>query len=133
MKIGIEVEGRLRGVPTLFCGAHEIHEARRLILQNRLNVSHVYISDNGNTLDYLTVSSLFAGLLVTLDVTCVGGPRPANISIMLRIDGGDAYDSVNRLTAEDQIKFERDRHVIVLPMTAAITTQPHEFEGDADL
>ena len=132
MKIGVECEGRLRGVPTLFCGAHEIREARQLIRQH-VYVSHVYISDNGNTLDYLTVSSLFAGLLVTLDVTRVGDPRPVNISIMLRIDGGDAYDSMSRLTKEDQVKFERDRHVIVLPMTAAITTMPQEFEGDVEI
>jgi hypothetical protein len=52
---------------------------------------------------------------------------------MLRIDTGYDFEDVRLLTREDQVKFERDRTVIVLPMTAAIHTQPHEFEGDIEL
>lgn len=137
MKLGIEVEGRLRGVPTLFCDADFDVEKLTAALRKHA-VSHVYISDNTNKLSYRSIGTLLRGYLVTLDVTEVlKEPRPANVSLMLRLDGdGDPlplFDQVSRLTKEDQIKFECDRNVIVLPMTAAIFTQPAEFEGDIEV
>lgn len=137
MKLGIEVEGRLRGVPTLFCNAD--FDTQELLANLRKHpVSHVYISDNTNKLGYHGIGALLRGYMVTLDVTEVRAEsRPANVSLMLRLDGDGSllqlFEQVSRLTKEDQIKFERDRNVIVLPMTAAIFTQPSEFAGDVEL
>ena len=134
MKLGIEVEGRLRGIPTLFCNAD--FDVEELFANLRKHpVSHVYISDNTNKLSYRGIGALLKGYLVTLDVTEVRAEEPpANVSLMLRIDDiQDAWTSVSRLTKEDQIKFEFDRNVIVLPMTAAILTNPSEFAGDIEL
>lgn len=134
MKYGVEVEGRLRGIPTLFCNAdvkrEDLFEALR-----KHPVSHVYISDNNNTLHYRGIGGLLSRYMVTLDVTKVrDDERSPNVSLMLRIDGElPTWEHVSKLTKEDQIKFERNREVIVLPMTAAIFTQPSEFEGDIEV
>lgn len=134
MKRGTECEGRLRGVPTVFCNA-DVVPTDLLAALRKHPVSHVYISDRENTLGYHGIGALLQGYMVTLDVTEVRAEqRPSNVSLMLRIDGDrPSWESVSRLTKEDQVKFERDREVIVLPMTAAIFTQPEEFEGDIEI
>lgn len=127
MKVGIEVEGRFKGVPTLFCGAHEY--LKGIAEAKKQGVSHIYISDNKNKLAYHNPALANCGLLVTLDVTEVQGclDRPSNITLMLRLEG---YPQVRRLKDCDQVKFEAKRNVVVLPMYNSINTSPHEFLGD---
>lgn len=127
MKVGIEVEGRLKGVPTLFCGAHEYLKGIQKAKEQ--GVSHLYISDNRNKIAYDNAALAASGLLVTLDVTEVYDcpNRADNITLMLRLPG---HCEVRRLKDRDQVKFEAKRNVVVLPMHNAIKTLPHEFLGD---
>ena len=139
MKIGIEVEGSYKGLVTVFVDAHEVEilegKLKDLALGDR-PVEHVYISDLGNTLDLSYVSSLFQGLLITVERTSVpeGLANTQNIiglSIML---SSPTYVEVAKLRPWcDQVKFNDGQSVIVLPMAGAVYTQPEDFEGDIQL
>ncbi|QRE00064.1 hypothetical protein [Burkholderia phage BCSR5] len=150
MKIGLEVEGRLKGIPTLFTNAEFVRDHTRKV-QNALRVhsiNHLYISDNSGILTYEKVGLEFS-CYVTMDVTKTRVEyRPSNITLMLRVDPsafhwlgqneveGPAFWSftdIECLREGDQIKFERDRHVFVFPVTQAIKTAPADFEGDLEL
>lgn len=127
MKIGIEVEGRLKGMPTLFCEAADL--AKAIDEAKSRGITHIYVSDNQNSLPYSAFDS--QQLYFTLDVTKVRKElRPYNLSLMLRLE---AYDDVSQLNDNDQIKFERNRMVSVFPMTSAITTSPADFAGDIEI
>jgi hypothetical protein len=129
MKIGIECEGRLKGIPTLFCDATELLSVRNVAQD--MQVSHIYVSDPNNMLSYEEVGSELAEFMVTLDVTAITlGYRPSNLSIMLSLPG---YDQISKLTDHDQIKFEHERNVVVFPINSALLTVPADFAGDVDL
>ena len=140
MKIGVEVEGRLRGIKTLFMDASEGYCKAIDVLASEAGrgIGHIYISDPENTLSYRIVSNVFMGFHVTLDVTEVKEYCSRdNITLMLRIDKcpqNRIFDSIKYLRSDlDQIKIERDRQVVILPMSCALTTEPHEFEGDIEI
>ena len=141
MKIGIEVEGRLRGIKTLFitAGNDDVRTAIDVLYSDAgRGIGHVYISDPENTLSCRIISNVFMGFHVTLDVTEVKDYCPRdNISIMFRIDKcpqDKIYDSINNLRLDlDQVKVERDRNVIIFPMRSALITSPAEFEGDIEI
>ena len=136
MKTGIEVEGRYKGLRTLFIGAAEYS---RLIETGRLQSlmvdhPHLYISDLDNTLDYDSlVPDCLEGKVITLEVTRVPpGLRPGNLSIMLRLPH---LDEILQLSETDMFKFTRetDRTVKVGLPGMLIHTDPSDFEGDEDL
>ena len=136
MKTGIEVEGRYKGLRTLFIGAAEYS---RLIETGRLQSlmvdhPHLYISDHDNTLDYDSlVPDCLEGKVITLEVTRVPpGLRPGNLSIMLRLPH---LDEILQLSETDMFKFTRetDRTVKVGLPGMLIHTDPSDFEGDEDL
>jgi len=131
-KLGLEVEGRLRGVKTLFIGASEIEAAKAYLSLNP--ISHVYISDPENTLNYVVAGWLFADSLVTLDVTAVRAEvRPTNVMVILTMPHS-YWDSVERLRPDDQIKFHSEgRNVLCAPVRNFVPTQPIEFLGDIEL
>lgn len=133
MKLGIECEGRLKGIVTLFADASTpLPDIKRAAAHSGI-IQHIYISDNDNTLDYAEVGECFNDSYVTLDVTKVKGKRPRNISLMFRVTENWSFDDITQLTEYDQVKFESNRHVVVFPMTASIKTKPEDFEGDKEL
>lgn len=129
MKVGIEVEGRLRGVRTLFCSASDnINKAVGEAILN--GIGHVYVSDNDNTLSYQVFGD-YPDILFTLDITCVQNiPRPSNVTLMLRLPG---FEDVSALKADDQIKFEHNRTVLVASVNSLVRTNPDEFENDIEV
>lgn len=132
MKYGIECEGMLKGLPTVFCEAFEIDRAAAYARGK--GITHVYVSDRQNDLDYDQVGATLQGLQVTLEVTAAKGNRPDNVALMLNCNRTfSAYVQVSQLAAKDQIKFEHNRNVIVLPMSEAIFTEPKDFDGDIEI
>ena len=135
MKWGIECEGRFKGVPMIFCDAEALlkHEQVTKIFaeMHARGVSHVYVSDATNSLDYGFLASLFVNQTVTLDCTAVRPePRPDNLNLMLR---NPTFELIQLLDSRDQIKFEKDRTVYVWALHDAFTTVPSDFEGDIEL
>lgn len=136
MKLGKEVEGRLRGVPTLFVDAYEVLNALANVKHTiwQYSVQHVYISDHSNILDYNAVGAEFADKLITMDVTNIKAePRPQNVTFILTMPH-DFWASVQRLAPDDQIKFHSEhRDVLCASVRSFVPTQPIEFIGDQEL
>ncbi len=134
-KIGIEVEGRLRGVKTLFCSADELVDRAKIIsYAASKGITHVYVSDRNNTLDYVMLGWMFSDCLVTLDVTEVRqGVRPTNVTVILTMPHS-YWESVSRLRPDDQIKFHSEgREVLCASVRNFVPTQPIEFLGDEEI
>src|SRR5471030_209719 len=137
MKFGIEVEGLLKGIGTIFISADEyiakaatgeLHEA-----MNARKCNHLYISDHGNRIEYKEVGELFASHTITLEVTNVFGNRPNNVKVMLSLPQM-FWTDVSQLNHDDQVKVDSpDRHVLCMPRSAMIATMPEDFAGDIEL
>ena len=134
MKYGLEVEGKFKGIPTLFCTHIEIEDALLWWNGKRLHIEQVYIScEDYNDLpeSIEEICESFYPLLVTLDT--VNLPRTIripNLSIMLR---NPEYRTVSLLTDNDQVKFDKDNNVIVFPMSGSIYTKPSDFLNDVTI
>jgi len=136
MKYGIEAEGRLKGVPTIFCDANALRDGNGVqtvysALKKHL-VSHLYVSDEQNTLDYKVLADTFPSTLITIEVTVAQRcpARPNNITLMVR---NPKYSDLCFMKNTDQLKFEEDRNVFVFPMGAAVCTEPSDFNNDLDI
>jgi hypothetical protein len=137
MKYGIEVEGAYKGLKMIFCDAASKDFPGRVLEEaGKRKVDGIYISDNTNAITNFTlVGDYFKNYMVTLDVTEVKDSRRAsNVNVMLRIDGDiSTFDSVNKLViGVDQLKFERDKHVVVVPFNPVFTL-PEDFIGDIEI
>ena len=134
MKIGIEVEGRLCGIKTLFCNELEyaIHYGEILQeLDKRIDIKQVYISDLENTLDLNSdrIQRLAKEWFVTVERTHLNQPTPKNISIILNVENNSFF----YLKKNDQVKFEQDLHVYSATVRNMTNTLPIEFNGDITL
>lgn len=131
MKIGTEVEGRLRGVPTIFCSVEEYVEAIACAVS--YGISHVYISDPRATLDYDRLAK-YPSIQFTVDTISVNGPRPANVTIMLALLA-EVHAEISKLGPDDQVKASvgHTSDVFVVPMRNFIITKPAEFAGDKQI
>ena len=127
MKLGIEVEGRFKGIPTLFLSAMEFLKAEWCGHKQQ----HVYVSDHDNTLPY-ELFSKYPTRVFTLELTQVKPePRPGNVFLMLLLPG---YESVSKLNPGDQFKFhDEQRNVLCATQQSLIATSSEEFENDVEL
>jgi hypothetical protein len=137
MKLGKEVEGRLKGLPTLFCDYQEKNKAITWLKDNPSKITHVYVSIPKET-DYsaLDIGGWFSSYLVTIDTWYPKIVRPANVTYMYRMPGDHKEASaifLGVLKSEDQIKVENDKYVWVFPFNSAIITLPADFNGDLEL
>ena len=136
MKTGIEVEGRFRGLRTLFTSASEYLE---LTAEGRLAAlmaghSHLYVSDHSATLQYADLQhAALDNKVVTLEVDRLpNGLRPSNLTIMLRVPG---HADVMAMLPTDMFKFTRDndRTVKVGTVGSLMHTDEQEFGNDEEL
>ena len=146
MHIGKEVEGRLKGVLTLFMGAQEAleffnYKSLKEAVANKEyhsmidNIRHVYVSDPDNvispTANCLVMWDSF-NMPVTIEVNIFNYNRilyPDNVSFFLNLPTSDFY----MLNANDQIKFDIKRSVYTAHVATMQQTNPHEFENDIEL
>lgn len=146
MKIGIEVEGRLKGLPTLFMTANEAlvffnYKSLKDAVDPQHHkyidqVRHVYVSDHANILyatDYCMVQWKDMAMPVTLERTfidlCDAKEMPANVTIMLTVDSRGFWN----LRPQDQVKFSLNEHVHCMAVENMTVTEPKDFEGDIEL
>ena len=136
MKFGIEVEGKFKGIKTLFTSANELKNLSDVLKhcsENLLkDVEQLYISDHENTLDLtemgevLKYTKLFN--LVTVEVTkCT--EHSDKIHVMLVIDSPSFWN----LNSNDHIKFSRDHYVFATQRKDLEVTIPEDFAGDIEI
>jgi hypothetical protein len=146
MKIGIEVEGRLRGIKTIFIDHTETTSLKDLLdTDARLaHIGHIYISDIPSTWDESNLMPLgwvFDGYTITMEVTNSLMDRsvlPSNISLMLNVegigdDGSSFYEHIENLLPDDQVKFNNGLNVLCVSKRHFIQTTPAEFLDDTEI
>ena len=154
MKLGKEVEGRLKGLYTLFMDGKE---ARTFFefksLKERAfplgsadsieEVEHIYVSDLDSCMT--PDAECFAkwkefGLKVTLEVDRVSlrEDYPDNVTVMLNVTDNSLYASRSfwRLLPNDQVKFVlpvEDSFMVRCVTVGSMTmTAPEDFAGDIE-
>lgn len=146
MKVGIEVEGRYRGLDTVFCSDQEfIHAQAKIIdVMAEHNSVHVYISDHNNVVYMRSVVAWLEenGNMVTIERTKMSKQDLhilelfPSIHVMLNISEAENADDVWNLRPTDQIKFHRSvegesmPQVMCMPVECLYHTKPSEFLGD---
>lgn len=139
MKVGLECEGRHKGMPTLFLDASELPIWRKRLgdsLIRRDWIEQLYVSDLGNTLnlemippELENVSPLTNDPIITIERTMIPSNIHPRIEIMLHV----INESFWRLGGVDQIKFSKDKCVFSIKKDQMVKTIPTDFEGDKEL
>lgn len=132
MKVGIEVEGRLKGIRTLFCTAEEfLYGPDIRVAAREENCVQIYISDLNNILSlfssYLTLVA--KTYIITVERTKVESVPPVWINIILTVDSPSFW----YLNPNDQVKFTRDQFVFALTKELMNKSVPSDFELDFEL
>lgn len=143
MKLGKEVEGRLKGLRTVFMTADEainIFGGKGPITVNVTkhdlaaigNVQAIYISDHGNV---LTPDSVVFNEIRTLDLvtsierTAVNDFWPDDICVLLTIESPSFW----YLKDTDQVKFSYEQNVRSVVLENMTVTNPEDFRDDETL
>lgn len=144
MKYAKEVEGRLRGFPSLFMTAEEFttHNFREVIERqpSTEHVDHIYVSDHKNTINpHSNAFAQWEDLIITLEVTYMPEDRKdydSNVHIMLAIIDKETHynGSFWNLKSSDQIKFTApDKTVYCASKGSMLVTLPSDFKDDVTL
>lgn len=135
MKTGIEIEGRLKGIKSLFVSTHEIQElgTEKVIQTARENgVAHIEIPQDiiVNLSDPMFNILHTAGFIVTTETTEIVGTTPDFLNVVLIVENLDFF----KLRGIDQIKFvDKKLNVYMATVETMVRTYPHEFEADTPI
>ncbi len=152
MKIGYEVEGRFKGLYSLFMTSDEaVSFFQFKSLKQRAfpegsadtieKVRHIYVSDTPTSGSQLSPTDKCLriwnelGLPVTYETNYIRERNkfPPNVHVMLRVDNtGLAFESFWELYDTDQIKFSLDQTVYCVTKENMSVTFPSHFSGDIE-
>lgn len=136
-KLGYEVEGRLKGVYSLFV---EVNEIPRLLNPENKHlldmVGQVSVPDYDSLIlqeDIDILMSLDPRIVITLETPKIELPihdLPSRLNLVLVVNHPQIFD----LTVTDQIKFVNEsRLVLMIPKESMVVTCPDEFDGDEEV
>ena len=136
-KLGYEVEGRLKGVYSLFV---EVDELSRLLNPENKHlldkVGQVSVPDYDSTIlqkDIDILMSLDPRIVITLETPKINLPMhslPARLNLVLVVKHSQIFE----LAVTDQIKFVNDsRLVLMIPKESMMVTCPDEFDDDVEV
>lgn len=136
-KLGYEVEGRLKGVYSLFV---EVEEIKRLLNpENKYlldQVGQVSVPDYESTIlqeDIDILMSLDPRIVITLETPFIHLPisdLPSRLNLVLVIQHQQFFD----LAITDQIKFVNDSRLVFMnTKESMIVTSPDEFDDDKEV
>lgn len=137
MKVGVEVEGRHRGIKTLFCDALEFADLTVedvIDIKMAHQIEAIYISDHNNSVD-LTDNNIFVKKLksflqmVTVERTWVDKDVAPMFDIFLVVESKAFWN----LRDKDQIKFTKDLNVFAACKGLMYETTPDAFNGDKEI
>lgn len=135
MKTGIEIEGRLKGIKSLFVSTKEILElGTRKVIQTAREHSVVHIEIPQDIIVNLgndMFKELYqAGFIITTETTQIVGEVPDYLNVVLIIENLDFF----KLRGVDQIKFvDAELNVYMATVETMVRTFPHEFEADTTI
>jgi hypothetical protein len=138
MKIGMECEGRYKGLPTLFMTAEEYLAGMQIYtanpsLQAMMDYPrHIYVSDHKGKINTENLVGFWSmSRLITIEVTKCPKNRmewPRNVTFMLTlpVDKNNFFG----LRDMDQVKFSKQLTVYVADKDTMMKTFPKDFAGD---
>lgn len=134
MKYGLEVEGRFKGIKTLFVSEEEFTNKGfeiDCIVKDMIDIKHLYISDLNNRIDLEHEIRLRRDLVVSIERTSVPNVTidPSITCILLRIDNSSFW----ALRSTDQVKFSKDHNVFAATVENMSKTIPSDFDDDQEL
>lgn len=134
MKIGIEVEGKHKGLPSFFVNETELDDLIKntdQILSDHQKVRHLYVtSDNPSDEVFIKLSILVKSFYITLEVKEVNFEVPTDIHIMLNIDAPNVW----KLKETDSVKFHNEQnYVLSTSLESLYLTYPEAFLDDEDI
>lgn len=150
MKIGYEVEGRFKGLYTLFMTAEQAVSffefkslKKRAFPEGAADtiekVRHIYVSSTPGSVYLSPTDDCLRmwnelGLPVTYETNYISDREkyPSNVHVMLRVDDSHSYESFWSLYGTDQIKFSRDQLVYCVTKENMSVTRPVDFNGDME-
>jgi len=131
MKIGTEVEGKHKGLPSFFMDESELDaviEKTDKLLSKYQKVRHLYVtSDNpsNEVIDKLSILEKF--FYITLEVKEINFDVPTNIHIVLNVTSTDIW----KLKETDSFKFHNKHNdVLSTSLESLYSTLPEEFLND---
>jgi hypothetical protein len=132
MKVGIEVEGRFKGIKTLFCTAQEFLNNPDIVeIAKNDKCSQIYISDLNNELSlknlYLTI--IAKSFIITIERTSINSTPPYWVNIILTVDNPSFW----YLNQNDQVKFTKDQYVFAVTKEVMNKSVPADFELDIEV
>lgn len=136
-KLGYEVEGRFKGVYSLFV---EVDELSRILNPENKHlldkVGQVSVPDYDSTIlqkDIDILMSLDPRIVITLETPKILLPvhsLPARLNLVLVVK----HPQIFELMVTDQIKFVNEsRAVLMIPKESMMVTCPDEFDDDVEV
>lgn len=125
MHIGLEIEGRLKGVPTLMLTVEEY--SSKMYERVTEPYGNMYITDLNNELDLEFINANrdpFKDPILSIERTKVD-KQYKNINIIFYVDA-----PVWNLKTTDQIKMNDGRYVWMIPVESMVKTVPDDYKGD---
>ena len=125
MHIGLEAEGRLKGVPTLNLTCEEFASGEYKKVTHPYG--NIYITDLNNVLDLEHLDSTrdpFKDPILSIERTKVDRPYE-NLNIIFFVPV-----PVFNLKGTDQIKMHNGQFVWMTPLESMIKSTPADFQGD---
>jgi hypothetical protein len=130
MKVGIEVEGRFKGLKTLFVDYSELYSDDVNAVADEYNCQQIYISDLTNYLDLSEdLTYINDKFIITIERTVISNKVNPRLNIMLHIEN----ESFWLLKPNDQIKFSREQFVFATPKDTMFVTLPTDFDQDINV
>lgn len=125
MHIGLEVEGRLKGLPTLMLTPDEFRSGKYKSV--KAYYTNIYITDSHNELDLDIIDAErdpFNDPILSIERSWVDKIYP-NLNIIICVNA-----PVWSLKPTDQIRMHDGRDVWMVPVESMLRSVPADFEGD---
>lgn len=125
MHIGLEAEGRFKGIPTLMVTPEEYMAGDHLTVTEPF--FNIYITDTDNVLDLDELNrnrDPYKDPILSIERTSLDKVYP-NLDIIFNVSV-----PVWCLKSTDQVRMNDHRHVWMIPVDCMIRTTPEDYKGD---
>lgn len=129
MHIGLEAEGRFKGVPTLMMTPEEFQQGlHKNVTEPFFNI---YITDTDNVLDLAAVNASrdpYKDPMLSIERTKIDALYE-NLDIIYQVPDVPVWF----LKPTDQVRMNDHRDVWMIPVDCMIRTTPDDYKGDFDV
>lgn len=136
MKLGPEIEGRLKGIPSLILQYQELlfFTAEMLsAIATKNKASHIQIDAYGFSIppiNYKLAGLVHLGHIVSIESDVIPKEKVPNVNYILVVKNPSFWN----LSETDQVKFvDFDRNVRMVSLENMHVTDPKDFDGDVIL